>query len=680
MLTPELRLSAVGAEDLKAARPTWPVHLVVGWALAGLANLVFELVAAPRGQVQPSAVRLAHAVDFGRHVGLGMLSMAAVWLFRRYLPHRPALGWLALGAFSLGLGGVILPTDLEGLAERSAEVWGIPSWLAMAAVVVGIGGAVPALAGLTKPRAWGAGRGGRALNALRVSGACVVCVVAFWLNVSISPGMNPSAHLYLSWVAAIAAGHGLPRIELVGSAAARPSALVLAAAGVLTTCSLWALLGSHSNSVMIQIARRPSSLHLLAVFHSDGGLDSVQATLASRAGPFFASRDALPPIPPSPTRPAAEAPIVIFFSVDSLRADVLESAEHSKHLPNIVELAARGVHFSNARSPGSMTKYTLGAISSGKYFSQQYWSRKGKARWPFDDKSVHLAMALSKAGVVTAAFPATSWLAAGRTGLIKGFEQNVWSGTRLPGGQSHWIEGESLTAQLVASLEQNAGRPALLWVHYLDSHSPFQKGGRRGAVFSRYLRSLGVVDGHLGEVRAAVKRLGLQDRTLIVVASDHGEAFGEHDSRFHGGTLYDELIRVPLVMVGPGLVQREIATPVSLIDLGPTILDWFGLPTPASFMGESLVPLLLGEARRFSRPIVSETGLKQAMLFDDGYKVIRDLRRQTLELYNLSEDPGELRNLSDDIDPDQDEHVLLLRSFFQVHTYRENGYRVPYVK
>jgi arylsulfatase A-like enzyme len=217
-------------------------------------------------------------------------------------------------------------------------------------------------------------------------------------------------------------------------------------------------------------------------------------------------------------------------------------------------------------------------------------------------------------------------------------------------------------------------------VHYLDSHFPFQKGGRRGSLFSRYLRSLGVVDGHLGEVRQAVARLGLAERTLFVVASDHGEAFGEHDSKFHGNTLYDELLRVPLIAAGAGVSQRRVDVPVSLIDLGPTILDWFGVPTPATFMGESLVPFLGGESRRFSRPIVAETGLKQAMLFDDGYKVIRDLRRKTLELYNLAEDPGELNNLSDAVDPDQDEHVLLLRSFFQVHTYREDGYRVPYVK
>ena len=97
-------------------------------------------------------------------------------------------------------------------------------------------------------------------------------------------------------------------------------------------------------------------------------------------------------------------------------------------------------------------------------------------------------------------------------------------------------------------------------------------------------------------------------------------------------------------------------------------------------MGESLVPWLLGNRRQFSRPIVAETRLEQAMLFDDGYKVIRDLRRQTWELYDLSADPGELHNLSDAVDLDQDEHVALLRSFFQVHTYREHGYRVPYVK
>jgi arylsulfatase A-like enzyme len=282
--------------------------------------------------------------------------------------------------------------------------------------------------------------------------------------------------------------------------------------------------------------------------------------------------------------------------------------------------------------------------------------------------------------VFTAAFPAVGWLQAG-TGLIRGFEQNArLSAGGLPAPWTHWADGKSLTMDLVATLEQNSARPCFLWVHYLDSHAPFDKGGKRGRQFERYLRALRVVDGYLGEVLEAVARLGLEHRTLVLVLSDHGEAFGEHGAHFHGDNLYDELLRVPLVAKGPGIPAREVDVPVSLIDLGPTILDWFGVPTPSTFMGESLVPFLLGGSRRFSRPIVAETRLKQAMLFGDGYKVIRDLRRQTIELYDLSADPGELRNLSDHVDPDQEEHVLLLRSFFQVHTYRENGYRVPYVK
>ena len=382
----------------------------------------------------------------------------------------------------------------------------------------------------------------------------------------------------------------------------------------------------------------------------------------------------------APTRrsAAAGAPIVIFFSIDSLRADIPSDARHSKYMPNLVELMNQGTTFTNARAPGSMTKYTLAGISSGRYFSQQNWGSVGKSHWPTEDRSVHVASVLSPAGVFTAAFPAARWLQNG-PGVLRGFELNDWSGDDRGRGE-HWVGGEALTQQLIAQLERQAARPGFYWVHHLDSHSPFQKGGRRGKPFDRYLKALRVVDGYLGQVRAAVTRLGLDERVLWFVMSDHGEAFGEHDAQFHGGSLYDELVRVPLVAKGPGVPSREVDVPVSLIDLGPTVLDWFGLETPASFMGESLVPFLAGQSRKFSRPIVAETRLKQAMVFADGRKVIRDLRRSTLELYDLRNDPGELVNLSDDIDVDQEEHVLLMRSFFQVHTYRENGYRVPYVK
>ena len=323
-----------------------------------------------------------------------------------------------------------------------------------------------------------------------------------------------------------------------------------------------------------------------------------------------------------------------------------------------------------------MTKFTLGSVSSGKYFSQQYWSGETNNKWPREDQSVHFASVLSQAGVLTTAIPVVDWLDNSR-GVLRGFEHNHVEGERLPFNKG-WIHGKALTAQLISALETNAQRAGFYWVHYLDSHSPYGGGG--GAPFTRYLRGLSTVDAYLGQLREAITRLGLAERATLLVVADHGEAFGDHGARFHGSNLYDELIRVPFVAFGAGVVPRTIDTPVSLMDLGPTILDWFGVDTPPSFMGESLVPFLLGGSRPFARPIVAETGLKQAMLFEDGYKAIRDLRRDTLELYDLKKDPGELNNLSDQIDPEHDEHVLLLRSFFQVHTYREHGYRVPYIK
>ncbi len=653
----------------EARLPSLPLQLGAGWVVAGLLNLLADFLP---GHVHPldGPQVLAYAVDFGRHLAFGLCSVALVWAARRWLP--PLYGWLAFALLSLSLGALVLPTDLDGLAERLGERTGVSPGLASAAVVLVIAGAVPVLAWLSQPRSWRWPWMARAVQA----GCALAALGAAYLNASISPGGNPSAHLYLSWLTAIFAGHLLPPLELPGQALVRRWLWAVAAALLLG--SLWALFWPHPNSVMIRLARRPSSLHLLAVLQSDGGADNVHATLVARAGPFFAPRAGLPPVPPSPQRPPVQRPVVVLFSIDSLRADVLRKEPYAEYLPNLRELMSAGADFTNARAPGSMTKYTLGSISMGKYFSQQYWSG-GRNRWPKQDTSVHFASVLSAAGVFTAAFPATDWLR-NANGILRGFEQNELQGDKLP-GNDRWIDGSALTAQLIAGLERARERPAFFWVHYLDSHDPYYKSGiRGGSTFKHYLRSLRVVDGYLGEVRAALARLGLAERALLLVVADHGEAFGEHDSRFHGSSLYEELIHVPLVVAGKGVVPRALDVPVSLVDLGPTILDWFGLETPAAFMGQSLLPFLLGESRSFQRPIVAETRLKQAMVFSDGYKAIRDLRRKTVELYDLNKDPEELQNLSDQVDPEREEHLLLLRSFFQVHTYREGGYRVPYVK
>lgn len=658
---------------------TWPLHLAAGWALAGVASAASHVWASSAAEGKFRSEWLADAVDIGRHLGIGIASVLAVGLFRRFVRGPGWIAWLAFAAVSLAIGAWCLPTDLDGLAERLSEDHGVPSELAIALIVVTISMSVPALAWVTRRRPFGASLAGRLHGALHLIGVLALAGMAFALNLEVSPGSNPSAHLFLSWATAVSLAHALPRWELRASLEpAIRTRLVMAASVLAVGWALWALFGNHSNTVMIQIARRPNALHLLAALRSDSELDNVRAALAARAGPFFSARAGLPPVQPSAVRPAPSTPIAIFISFDSLRLDVTTHPSHCTYLPHLRRLMQSGANFTHARAPGSMTKYTLSSISTGKYFSQQYWTKRKQSRWPSEDDSVHLAGWLGRAGVFTVAFPAVRWLQ-NSYGVLSGFEQNEWTGVKPP-KRYKWTPGEETTALLLRSLEANAARPAFYFIHYLDSHDPFDKVRKRGPKFKRYLESLGAVDGFLGQIVEGIERLGLQDRTLVIVTSDHGEAFGEHGDQFHGGSLYDELVRVPLVMAGPGVVARQIDTPVSLIDIGPSVLDWFSQPTPPEFMGETLLPLVFGGDRKFSRPIVAETKLMQSMVFADGFKAIRDLRRQTLELYDLSRDPGELRNLSDEVDLDHEEHVLLLDGFFQVHTFREHGYRVPYVK
>ena len=130
-------------------------------------------------------------------------------------------------------------------------------------------------------------------------------------------------------------------------------------------------------------------------------------------------------------------------------------------------------------------------------------------------------------------------------------------------------------------------------------------------------------------------------------------------------------------MYAKNLPPRVVDEPVSLVDIGPTVLDLFGAETPASFMGQSLVPFLRGESPTLTRPILAETRMKRALVLRDGTKVMVDDRSRTLEVYDLAVDPGETQSLADD-----PAHLFpslsLLRRFLAAHTLRREGYVTPY--
>jgi arylsulfatase A-like enzyme len=181
----------------------------------------------------------------------------------------------------------------------------------------------------------------------------------------------------------------------------------------------------------------------------------------------------------------------------------------------------------------------------------------------------------------------------------------------------------------------------------------------------RFLSEVEQVDRSMATLLEAIDRLGLRDRTVLIFVADHGEGFGQHGARYHTVNLYEELLRVPVFIRAPGVAPRRVADPVSLVDLGPTILDLFGQPTPGHVLGVSLVPVLRG-ASPAPHPIFAEKKGVRALILGS-LKVILDREKGREEVYDLESDPGETRNLADSLDDEGRNALALTRLFFETH-------------
>jgi arylsulfatase A-like enzyme len=219
-----------------------------------------------------------------------------------------------------------------------------------------------------------------------------------------------------------------------------------------------------------------------------------------------------------------------------------------------------------------------------------------------------------------------------------------------------------IVPRVIARLRQAAARKErfVLWTHLFEPHSsylphdefPSTLSGMPGLV-EKYDYEIAFADMWLGKLLDAVRELGLADDTAVVVMADHGEAWGEHKAYFHGTDLFDEQMRVPLVIMIPGHAARVIDDPVALMDVGPTLLDMVGAPAPESMRGRSLLPLLEGKPRARDL-VVSELLPATAwphhavMMVDGDHKIIHRLTERRWELYDLAADPGEQHDLADD--------------------------------
>jgi hypothetical protein len=396
--------------------------------------------------------------------------------------------------------------------------------------------------------------------------------------------------------------------------------------------------------------------------------------LAIERSEWFLPRDHSADIPPSAGEILPTGGAVLLLTVEALRADVVLCRKYDKQLPNLARLRDLAVNFTRARTPTPSTITTATSLLSGKYYSQLYFSEEpsGKVS-PVADTSVRLPELLSHASVHTVSVRSVYGLGPD-SGVGRGFDASPKT-TKDYGPAKELMK---LILRELSQLETSEEQRLFLYAHFVDSHSPYTLGGKRKTPLLSYLAEVELIDRELGRLLDFLEEHQLQSRCLLIISADHGEAFGEHGMRYHARSVYEELLRVPLLVSHPNLKPRADATPVTLIDLSPTILDLFGVPTPGSFMGQSLKPLLLGHPVTLSRPIAADSGRrKQALFFPNGMKVIRDLTTDSVQVFNLAQDPRELRDLTDtpqDVEP----YIGAMERFFATHTLKIAGWQPPW--
>lgn len=349
--------------------------------------------------------------------------------------------------------------------------------------------------------------------------------------------------------------------------------------------------------------------------------------------------------PPASPSPSASRPIdgVVLITIDTLRADRVGAyGWRAARTPAIDGLAARGVRAERAYATAPITLTSHASLLTGLYPPHHGARHNGMRLGP---NIPTLAELLKARGFATGAFVAAFPLDR-RFGLHRGFD--VYSDA-LPRGADgrprNERPGRDVVDEALVWLATHAASPFLLWVHLFEPHAPYEGEGASRSVSDRYDDEVARADAQVARVVRAVEPRAAS--TLVVVASDHGEAFGEHGELAHSIFVYDTTLRVPLVIAGAGGAGRVIAEPVSLVDIVPTMLDLLKHPA-AETDGVSLAGALSGGALA-RRSIYAESF---APLLDFGWSPLRTVRdgddkyiaAPKPELYDLARDPGETKN------------------------------------
>jgi arylsulfatase A-like enzyme len=404
---------------------------------------------------------------------------------------------------------------------------------------------------------------------------------------------------------------------------------------------------------------------------------------------------------------------VLLIIVDTLRADHVSSYGYFKETTPVIDrLASEGILFENAFSQIPTTPPSIWSMMSGVYPH-----RHGMFLPDYPDEDImSLGTILGENGYETAGFVSSYMV----RGLIYEFDE-FW----LPRGRVETPDDEDAhetkrpvpanvtTGRVLEWLDENGEERFFLMVHYFDPHNPYEppegfdvfdytdeprySDGRYSGLgimrkttiredIAKYDGEIRFADYNIGTVLDKLDELNIDGKTLVVLVADHGECFGEHNFSdfgydiespcvFHGKTLYDQEIHIPMVIRNPNsTIRGRITNLVESIDLMPTILDIIGIDVP-EVDGRSLAGLIEGEPS--SEPVVFQTkpfmsGLFSVGIRTEGWKYVKmtpselrledEVAEQSGEgteeeeeasgivnnlLFNLVSDPGENENVFD---------------------------------
>ncbi|WP_437637141.1 sulfatase [Sorangium sp. So ce854] len=473
----------------------------------------------------------------------------------------------------------------------------------------------------------------------------------------VAPGGAPRPAVALAGAPAAAtpaASAAAPARASAAPAAAAPAAAAPAAAAPAATAPAAAAPAAAAPAAAAPAATAPAArddrgavvpavLTRTTAPAGDSPGATTPAAAAPAATPAAAPLAAAAPAAPSPQR----RPDILLVTLDTVRADHTSAYGYGRDTtPRLAELASRGVLFERAYAASSEMQRAISPLVTGRRLNRAARDRRA---WPtLLPENDTLAERMKRAGYLTAAVSSFMWISKER-GFAQGFDRfEAVYGDAHPEREATGHLAVKKAIDLLADHAQRA-EPVFLWLHLFDAHERYvaHPGIRFGSGrTAAYDGEIAYVDRQLGALLDAVAAGPRAGRTAILVHGAQGEGLGEHGPVGHGVELYEEVIRVPLVVALPGAAPGRYPHPVSTVDIAPTVLDLGGAEATA-VEGSSLAALAAGADRAPRGPVFARTARRSALV--DGHLkliVAHRKKRDRLFLFDLDRDPRETRDLS----------------------------------